>query len=60
MKNRIMKVSVIIVFLTFLPFMLIEPIFSYSGNPVWRIKQNFQTVMFIISLGHPKSGTFVN
>lgn len=53
MKNRIMKVSVIIVFITFLPLMLIEPIFSYSGNPVWRIKQNFQIVMFIVSSGHP-------
>lgn len=54
MKIRIMKVSATIVFIAFLPLMLIEPIFSYMGNPVWRIKRNFQAVMYVINLGHPE------
>jgi hypothetical protein len=59
MKIRIMKISAIFVFITLFPLMLIESIVS-SGNPVWRIKRNFQTVMFLVNLGHPKSSTFEN
>lgn len=60
MKNRIMKVCATIIFIIFLPLMSIALILKYSSNPVWRIKRNFQAVMFIVNLGHPKSSTFVN
>lgn len=54
MKNRIMKVLATIIFMVFLPLMSIGLLLKYSGNPVWRIKRNFQAVMFIVNLGHPK------
>ncbi len=56
MKYRIVKLSAIVVFIVFLPLMLIESIIlNYSDNPVWRIKRNFQVVMLAINLGQPKS-----
>lgn len=59
MKNSIVKLSAIIVFIILLPLMLIEPMLS-SGNSIWRIKRNFHAVMFAVNLGHPKSSIFVN
>jgi len=60
MKNRIMKVLATIIFIIFVPLMSILLVLKYSDNPFWRIKRNFQAVMYIVNLGHPKSGTFVN
>lgn len=57
MKNKTMKIFATIIFIIFLPLMSILLILKYSGNPFWRIKRNFHAVMYIINLGHPKSGT---
>lgn len=55
MKNRIIKVFATIIFIIFLPIILIEQLLQYPHNPVWRIKRIFHTIMFIVNLGHPKS-----
>lgn len=54
MKNRIIRISAIVVFIVSTPLIPLERIFGYRNNPVSRIKQNFQIIMFSISLGHSK------
>lgn len=50
MRNRMMKISAMALFLIFLPLIPIEVMFGYSGNIFSRIKQNFQIIMFAASL----------
>ncbi len=50
MKNSIVKVLAIAIFIITLPLMPIEVLFGYSGNIFSRIKQNFDVIMFSVSL----------
>lgn len=58
MKNRIIKVFATIIFIIFLPIILIEQLLQYPDNPVWRIKQIFHTIMFIVNLGASKNNKY--
>lgn len=55
MKNRIIKIFATIIFIIFLPIILIEQLLQYPYNPISRIKRIFHTIMFIVNLGHPKT-----
>lgn len=54
MKNRIIKIFAVGIYLITLPFIPIEIALGYPGHLVSRIKQNFQIIMYAVSIGNFK------
>lgn len=50
MKNRLLKIMAIAAFVITIPLLPIEAVLGRSGNLFLKIRQNFQVIMFTVSL----------